>query len=214
MKDAIIMVKLCLVFASGCILYFACPVSATIVDFEDLSERDDISHEKHYDIYWELGNKVGGLTGSWAVPDYPSDPSIHYYTYPHSGTRSLTNSWGCTQIGFQFQVENFEYGAIVSGAWFAVHGFESNWAKSVQARGYKEDREIWLTEPLILTSTPQWLAMDQTAVDRVVIITTPKEGKTSGGFCMDDLSFEEVIVPEPATLLSLTLGAAFMRRRK
>jgi hypothetical protein len=206
--------KLYLYAAWAIVLCLSCQTSATVLTFEELNYRQDISGDYYYDLYWEFGNPGdSSIIGSWMSPD-PSDSKYNYYNFPHSGAHNLINSWGCTEIGFQFPTNKFEYGAIVAGAYFAVQGFIDKWGNSIQAKGYKDDVLIWATEPLILTETPQWLAMSEEPVDRVVIFTTPKAGNNYGWFGMDNLAFDEAPVPEPVTLLLLTLGAALIRRRK
>jgi hypothetical protein len=213
LKDAI-MGKLYLCTAWAIALCLSCQTSATVVTFDDLSERKDISGTTRYNIFWEFGNQVSSYTGSWYVPDNPSDPENDYWNFPYSDSRNITNSYGCTQIGFKFPAANFEYGAYVSGAYFAVQGFQNNWAEYVKAIGYKDGEQVWETYRLTLGTTPQWLPMGELAVDRVVIVTTPKEGKANGGFGMDNLTFEKILIPEPMTLALLALGTTALHRRK
>lgn len=204
--------KLYLVLFSYLILNLSCSLHATILNFEDLSHRQDISGSSYHDINWEFGNAGEfSIVGSWMCPD-PTDSLHDYFNFPHSGTHNLCNKWGCSEIGFQFPVETFELGVIVAGAYFAVQGHIDSWASVIQAIGYKDDQQVWATEPFIVTVTPQWLAMGPTAVDKVLIISSPGYGSDYGWFGMDDLTFEEV--PEPITLLLLTFGAAFIRRRQ
>lgn len=206
------MVKLYHVFVSAVIVYLSCPISAALVNFEDLSERQDISGSTRYDIDWDFGNQGAfNLTGSWAVPDNPGDED--YYNSPHSGTKNINNSWGCTEIGFQFPVETFEYGVIVTGAWFAVQGYKNNWAEAIWATGYKDDEFVWQSDLLLLSPVPQLLTMSELPVDRVVISALSKTGNNYGYYGMDDLSYEVVIIPEPLTLLLLALGGAAFRRK-
>jgi hypothetical protein len=205
--------KLYLYMAWAIVLCLSCQTSAAILTFEDLNERQDISGTNRYDLFWEFGNQGAfSYTGSWGVPDYPSEPDENYYNSPHSGTKNISNSWGCTQISFRFPTNTFEHGAAVAGAYFAVQGYLSNWAQAVQAKGYKDGEEVWTSSLLYLNTSPQWLAMSEIPVDKVIIFTIPKEGKNYGYFGMDDLTLE--VVPEPITLLLLTLGTTLLRRRK
>ncbi len=214
MKDAI-MVKLCLVFASSCILYFACPVSATIVKFDDLPADHVISGETIDGILWKSSSKPGLFfsDGSWITHGFNPTGDI-------PGNNYLVNNNGCTEISFQFTEEDFPNGATVFGAYFAGYGNVNNWPAAITVSGLWEKIEEWSVSLDEITAALQWLAMDGSKpIDEVVISVTPKAPwhpiyNEYGYFGMDDLTFEEVIVPEPMTLSLLTLGAAFLRRRK
>jgi len=205
------------------VLCLSCQTSATIVTFEDLEYDQNISGTAYQGIHWDYGSEPGVyfIRGSWMSRFY--DPVIDDPDNNLFGTHSLTNSYGCTKITFQFPEENFPHGVAVDGAYFVGQGIESNWPEKITVTGFFDGTEVWSVLLNTVLSYPQWLNMDPDSknkpIDQIAITVTPKAPwdptyNEYGYFGMDNLSFEEVIVPEPMTLLLLTLGSAAIRRRK
>jgi hypothetical protein len=213
MKDAI-MGKLYLCMAWAMTLCLSCQTSATIVTFNDLPTDHVISGDTIDGILWDYSSEPGIFfsPGSWITHGYNPSGST-------PGNNYLTNNNGCTKISFQFTEETFPDGATVFGAYFAGYGNENNWPAAITVSGLWEEAEAWSVSLDGFTADLQWLAMDGSKpIDKVVISVTSKAPfnptfNKYGYFGMDNLSFEEVIIPEPATLLLLTLGVAFIRRR-
>jgi hypothetical protein len=207
--------KLYLYKAWAIVLCLSCQTSATIVTFDDLPADHVISGDTIDGILWDSGSEPGFFfgQGSWITHGYNPSGST-------PGNNYLTNNYGCTEISFQFTQESFPGGATVFGAYFAGYGNQNIWPAAITVAGLWEETEAWSVSLDEITADLQWLAMDGSQpVDKVVISVTPKEPwdpiyNEYGYFGMDDLSFEEVIVPEPMTLLLLTLGAALIRRQK
>jgi hypothetical protein len=207
--------KLYLCVAGAIALCLSCQTSAAVVNFDNSPTDHVISGDTIDGILWDDGSEPGLFfgQGSWITHGY--NPSG---TTP--GNKYLTNNNGCTKISFQFTEDAFPGGATVFGAYFAGYGNPNIWPAAITVSGLWKEEEAWSVSLSGITADLQWLAMDGSKpIDKVVISVTPiapfdPTYNKYGYFGMDDLSFEEVIVPEPITLLLLTLGTAFIRRRK
>lgn len=180
---------------------------ATLLDFENLTPKDDISGTYYEDLYWEYGNAgYLNVTGSWLCPQ--SSSSGDFYHCPNSGSRNLINSWGCTEIGIQFLAD-----VDVFGAYFAGQGYIETWAEAVRVSGYRDGEMVgqtnWFTD---IDQHPDWFAINLTNVDRIVIEAKPTYGYTYGWYGLDDLTFK--VIPEPATLILLSLGGLALCRKR
>ncbi len=184
----------------------------TYLDFEDLITKD-ISGTYYKDLYWEYGNPgYYNINGSWKCPE-PINSTDYYYC-PASGTQYLTNSWGCTELGIQF-LKPVE----VIGANFSGHGYIGNWAEGVRVHGFRDGIEVAVTQWFMdIDQTPNWFAINLTNVDRIVIEAKPASNIENGApygiygwYGMDDLAYD--VIPEPASLMLLSLGTMVMKRR-
>ena len=178
--------------------FFPGLLCAVVIDFEDLTPGQNISGTNYAGLYWEEGN--AGYIGNQGYWSFPSRGSA----YPHSGTHSLINAWGCTLIGFQFPEP-----VNVMGAYFAAQGLEP-WTTAIRAHGYLDGVQIsttdWFND---IDEFPDWFAMNLFNVDRVVIESVPRDDGI-GWYGMDDLTF---VIPEPATLSLVAAGMALLKRR-
>jgi hypothetical protein len=209
------MEKLYLCMAWAIALCLSCQSSATIVTFDSLAVDNPISGDTIGGIYWDVSSKPGLYfsSGSWITHGYNPSGST-------PGNNYLTNNNGCIEISFQFTENDFPDGATVLGADFAGYGNENNWPAAITAKGLWDEKEAWSVSLTGITANLQWLTMNGSKpVNKVVISVAPKAPwhpiyNEYGYFGMDNLTIDKVIVPEPATLLLLTLGAAAIRRRK
>jgi len=193
------------------LLCMAGSACATLLDFENLTQKQDISGTYYENLYWEYGNQgYFNVSGSWMCPE-PMNSTDYYYC-PASGTNYLTNSWGSTELGIQFltPVEGF-------GAYFSGHGFIDNWAEGIRVHGFLGENEVAVTEWFMdIDQTPNWFAINLKNVDRIVIEAKPAQSEqtwyTYGWYGMDDLTYD--VIPEPASLILLSLGTLAIKRRR
>ena len=181
-------------------------ISATVIDFEDLSSSDKISGTDYKEIYWEFGN-IGAYNnqGYWLC----ASSNIGSNSYPSSGINNIVNGYGCTLIGMQFSEP-----VNVIGAYFAGQTDRpTNWAQGIIVHGYLNDIEVASTDLFSDIDThPDWFQMNLQNVDSIVIESIPYGSTNVGYYGMDDLTFE---VPEPATLSLLAVGGlTLLRKRK
>ena len=192
---------------------FVGTLSATLLTFEDLQYNQILSGQTYQGLSFEYGNTGSfGRTGNWVCPAPSSNSeSVHC---PQSGTHNLSNGWGCTEIGIQFPKP-----ANVFSAYFAAQGYQESWTTGIRVLGYSDGVKTaetdWLTT---ISKTPIKLEINLMDVDRIVIecksVNPEREDDQYGWYGMDDLVFEIIEIPEPATLVLLGLGAIASARRK
>jgi hypothetical protein len=172
-------------------------VYGVVVNFDDLPGNYVLTGSNYAGLTWELGNNgYNDNQGYW----------VTYSDYPYSEPLNAINAWGCTFLGIGFPTQ-----VDVSGAYFAAQGSDGNWTNEIRVHGYRNGSEIattdWFTD---IDLHPDWFAMNLNQVDRIVIECTPVNDG-GGWYGMDDLTY---VVPEPATMSLLCLGALSLLRRK
>ncbi len=181
--------------------------SPTVLKFDDLPSRYNLTAFGYAGLAWEVGNAgVGGDLGYWSAA------SAGDSNHPYSAPTNIVNSSGASLMGIGFPVP-----VDLAGGYFAVQGTPSSvWATAIRVHGYLHDLPVgttgWLEPP---TTTPQWLDMGSLpSVDRIVVEATPSDGSTIAAYGLDDLTF--TYIPEPAgvSLGLLVLGGLLLRRRR
>ncbi len=204
-------VRACMVV--GLVLFIGANLSAVIVTFDDLprpntggSGGGNPVPADYGDIYWEWD----GLSG----PHYMSELDRPDYGQPVSGTQYMYNFSGDTMtepIAFSFH----DVDARLTGAYLnRAAQDQPNPIEHVRFVGYNAASEVIATSAwLALTDIPTWLAagaaFQQSAIAR---ITIDRDMTGYGKFGVDNLTYD--IIPEPATLLLLTLGSAVLTRKR
>jgi hypothetical protein len=174
--------------------------SAITLDFEDLPHSQHISGTDYAGLIWEFGNGgLNGVQGYWKASPLQN-------SYPNSGTKNISNGWGSTLVGIQFPEP-----VNVLGAYLVGQGATTSWTPGVRVHGYLNGSETnvtsWFSD---IDDQPDWFAINLLNVDRIVFEGIPVVAG-AGWFGMDDFTYE--MVPEPATIMMLSVGAMALLRK-
>ena len=170
-----------------CVLGVSARASATVVTFDDLVGQALVP------------DGYGGINwgGNWTHYDSPQFP----YT-PHSDPqRVYTPNTGDGEYLFSFVTPDQTF----QGAWFSGFSFAT-----VTFNLYNDSVLVWTSATLAPSSVPTFLASGYSGpVDAVGVFSAANDL-----YVMDDVTYGESSVPEPATLLLLAPAAAFALRRR
>lgn len=181
----------------------------------DILTFDDIIVEPLAPYYTDISDGYGGF--NWSAYDPNSscapqdcdfsvlDSTVHgggYLVGATSGENVAFNKTDSTAVITRESQFNF-VGAFFTSAWVAEN--------LLSITAYRGGDSVDSLELLIVNSSPTWIDVNFTSIDRL-------EFSTSGShFAMDDFSYNLDIgsVPEPSTLILLVLGlAGLVVRRK
>jgi hypothetical protein len=163
--------------------------AATIVNFDDI-----------------VGNVVvadgyGGINwgGVWSSYDFAQDP----YN-PHSGDARIYNNTRTSPTAFSFVTPD----AAFHGGWFSGFPVVSGNPNLVHFEMWNNGALVATSATLAPTNVPAFLASGYAgAVDEVRVFST-----TGDFYVLDDITYDQAVIPEPASILLLGAGLAGIRR--
>ncbi len=190
------------VFALAALLVGVEVSSATVLDFENLSEGHHLSDAPYGGITWgtSTDDSFNGSVGSFVASKITAG-----YAMASSGTTYLYNAWGVNRLSFTFDSGPTTF----NGAYFAQVQGPLAWSIATKIRFSDDlgDQSSWLN----LTEAPQYLSANFVGATTIYV---EHDGGGPNEYTMDDVRFAEP-VPEPEMLPALGVGVfAVCRRRR
>jgi hypothetical protein len=187
-------------FIASTALLLACPVHASVINFEDLNAGGKLASIGKYNPY-------DGLT--WSSSWYLGDTSVAGYDNgAHSGADFVTNGFGVNNLSISSAVPmDFD------GAWFATPNTNGAKASWINISAYDSANQlIGSTGNIAIGASYSFIAADFDNAARITIT------RDKGWFVMDDLLLSSgIAIPEPGSMALFGLGVAVLgwsRRRR